>query len=236
MRLLVAIAVLWTITKSSALYEDQALKFDWRQQYIGAAQDVALYGSASSSKSRDLLIVRTESNVLAALNGPSGKISWRQVLAGSEVILDFLLESKTVTSLSYDWSENSTFVRLWNAANGALIQEKHIPTQIPDEQSIESGFMHDDIPYLVHRTEDNRLRIYAIHGKEKIMHGFTTGAGEDKTGFSCTTLSDSYVCVSALLSTVYSTKLPLSGNSMRIASLAALGVPEKPADGEVFFF
>ena len=94
MRLLVTIAVLWTISKSSALYEDQALKFDWRQQYIGAARDVALYSgsAASSSKSRDLLIVRTESNVLAGLHGPSGKIAWRQVFAGTEVILDFLLE------------------------------------------------------------------------------------------------------------------------------------------------
>ena len=76
------------------------------------------------------------------------------------------------------------------------------------------------------------MRIHAIHsGKENKLHGLTTGAGQDKTGFSCAILSDSYVCVSALLSTVYSTKLPL-GTGMRITSLATLGVPEKPADGK----
>ena len=52
--------------RSLALFEDQALKFDWRQQYIGFVEDVKHF---HSSKSKDVLLVRTKSNVLAALDG-----------------------------------------------------------------------------------------------------------------------------------------------------------------------
>lgn len=214
---------------SFALYEDQALKFDWRQRYVGSIEDAALF---KASKSKDILVVRTKSNVLAALDGDSGKIHWRHTLAVDETLLDIVQEdSKHVTSLSYGDVENVTFVRTWNALHGALTSEKRFQTQIKD-QNIDQGFLFDGKPHLVHKTVHNGLKIHAIHDNdEKTSHSFSTGAGEDKDGFSCLALIDSYVCISALLSSVYSTKLPLNGNSMNMASLTTLGVTESPQKG-----
>ena len=76
-----------------AMFEDQAFKMDWRQQYIGAAQDTVLY---KASKTQDILVVRTDSNVLAALDGDNGRILWRQVFSESEILLDLSLEGRQV--------------------------------------------------------------------------------------------------------------------------------------------
>ena len=79
-----------------AMFEDQAFKFDWRHQYIGAAQDAVLY---TASKTKDILVVRTDSNVLAALDGDTGKINWRQLFSESEVLLDLSLEKRQVKDM-----------------------------------------------------------------------------------------------------------------------------------------
>jgi len=214
-----------------AMFEDQAFKLDWRQQYIGAAQDTVLY---KASKTQDILVVRTDSNVLAALDGDNGRILWRQVFSESEILLDLSLEGRQVTSLSFDSAENSTFVRSWNVQNGALSKEKRIHTHLvieglphePKEPAnIKEGFIFDGTPYLVHKTKDNALKIHAIlDNEEKILHSFTTGAIGDKHGFSCTVLTDTYVCVSAMMGNVYSTQLPFKKGGMSIIPLAALDV------------
>ena len=214
---------------SNCLFEDQAFKFDWKQQFIGAAQDVLHY---SASKNKDLLLLRTESNVISALDGDTGRMIWRQVFAEGEKLLDISLTGRQVTSLTYDAKENSTFTRSWSVSNGALSSERRIQT-IVEDQNILEGFLYDGTPHLVHRTAHNSLKIHAVYDNdEKIEHSFSTGAGEDKDGFSCNVLSDSYVCVSALLSSVYSTKLPLSGNAMTMASLTTLGIAESPQSGK----
>ena len=61
------------IASAYGLFEDQAFRFDWRQQKIGPIEDLEFY---TTSKSRDLLLVRTSENVLAALDGDSGKLIW----------------------------------------------------------------------------------------------------------------------------------------------------------------
>ena len=230
MRWLTAIvAILSAFQVSFGLYEDQAFKFDWRKQHIGAVQDLLHY---SATKSRDILLVRTESSVLSALDGDSGKIIWRQVFAEAEKLLDFQLEGRILTSLSYDPKENATFLRSWNVLNGALSSEQRIQTVIED-QEITEGFIFDGTPHLIHYTVHNGLKIHAVYDNdEKIEHSFSTGAGEDKNGFSCQVLTDSFVCVSSLLSSVFSTKLPLSGNTMNMASLSTLGIAESPQAGD----
>ena len=69
------------------------------------------------------------------------------------------------------------------------------------------------------------MKIHAIlDNEEKILHSFTTGAIGDKYGFSCTVLTDTYVCVSAMMGNVYSTQLPFKKGGMAIIPLAALDV------------
>jgi len=223
---------------AKAMFEDQAFNLDWRQQYVGDVEDAVLY---TASKTKDILVVRTVSNVLAALDGDSGRIQWRQIFPESEVLLDLSLEGRQVTSLSYDPAENATFVRLWNVQNGALSKERRIHSPIliqgmPSDPlmlaDIRQGFMFDGTPHLIHKTKDNALRIFAVFdNEEKILHSYTTGAIGDEYGFSCTVLTDSFVCVSAKMGTVHSTKLPFQKAGMGVVPLAALGVTSPVKEG-----
>jgi len=224
--------------QTTAMFEDQAFKLDWRLQHIGAVEDAVLY---TASKTKDILVVRTVSNVLAALDGDSGRIQWRQIFPESEVLLDLSLEGRQVTSLSYDSAENATFVRLWNVQNGALSKERRIhspmliqglPSDPPTIADIKKGFMFDGTPHLIHKTKDNALKIFAIFdNEEKILHSYTTGAIGDEHGFSCTVLTDTLACVSADQGTVHSTELPFKKVGMGIVPLAALGVEAPVKEG-----
>ena len=56
-----------------ALFEDQAFKFDWRQQYIGAPDKIIPWHDSNSSPS-DLILTITKSNVVAALVADNGAL------------------------------------------------------------------------------------------------------------------------------------------------------------------
>ena len=56
-----------------ALFEDQAFKFDWRQQYIGKPLNLISWHDSSASRS-DLILTATQSNVLAAIFADTGKL------------------------------------------------------------------------------------------------------------------------------------------------------------------
>ena len=100
-----------------------------------------------------------------------------------------------------------------------------LPNEPKEPANIKEGFIFDGTPHLVHKTKDNALKIHAIlDNEEKILHSFTTGAIGDKYGFSCTVLTDTYVCVSAMMGNVYSTQLPFKKGGMAIIPLAALDV------------
>ena len=112
-----------------------------------------------------------------------------------------------------------------------------LPHEPKEPANIKEGFIFDGTPYLVHKTKDNALKIHAIlDNEEKILHSFTTGAIGDKHGFSCTVLTDTYVCVSAMMGNVYSTQLPFKKGGMSIIPLAALDVIYPVKEGMHFYF
>ena len=72
---LIVVIVLTTLEPSlvQALFEDQAFKFDWRQQYIGKPLNLISWHDSSASRS-DLILTATQSNVLAAIFADTGKL------------------------------------------------------------------------------------------------------------------------------------------------------------------
>ena len=56
-----------------ALFEDQAFKFDWRQQYVGKPIKSSYWHDSSSTRS-DLILTITQSNVFAGIHADNGKI------------------------------------------------------------------------------------------------------------------------------------------------------------------
>lgn len=73
----------------TGLFEDQVFKFDWRQQYLGVAQDLAFDGTSG-------IVLRTSSNVIACVDADSGQIKWRHVFSDSELISSSLHEKVLV--------------------------------------------------------------------------------------------------------------------------------------------
>ena len=76
--LLKLVIFITAVNNACALFEDQAFKFDWRQQFVGVAQSVDFWDSAT-------VIVRTSSNVLASLDADSGHIKWRHIFSDAEI-------------------------------------------------------------------------------------------------------------------------------------------------------
>ena len=95
-KLLNSVLFLLAVSHVRAMFEDQAFKFDWRQMYVGDAQNVDFWDSPSGSG----VIVRTASNVLASLDADSGQIKWRQIFADSHILEAALDESKYLVILT----------------------------------------------------------------------------------------------------------------------------------------
>lgn len=72
------------------LFEDQVFKFDWRQQYLGVAQDLTFEGVSS-------IILRTASNVVASVDADSGHIKWRHIFSDGELLASSMHEKLLVS-------------------------------------------------------------------------------------------------------------------------------------------
>ncbi|XP_053307883.1 ER membrane protein complex subunit 1 [Spea bombifrons] len=70
-----AVLLVVSLALSTAVYEDQVGKFDWRQQYVGRLKFAALENGQGAKK----LIAATEKNIIVALNSRTGDILWRHV-------------------------------------------------------------------------------------------------------------------------------------------------------------
>ncbi|KHN87674.1 ER membrane protein complex subunit 1 [Toxocara canis] len=69
---------------SSAIYEDQVGKFDWRQQHVGCPKQI--HFDRSKAAKSDLIFVATEAQVLAALRSNTGNIVLISLARNGEVV------------------------------------------------------------------------------------------------------------------------------------------------------
>ncbi|KAM4650502.1 ER membrane protein complex subunit 1 isoform 2-T2 [Discoglossus pictus] len=98
----------------AAVYEDQAGKFDWRQQYVGRLKFAALESGLGAKK----LVAVTEKNVITALNSRTGDLLWRHVDKDSpEGVIDGLL---TAAQDAITVSGGGHLLRSWETNIGGL--------------------------------------------------------------------------------------------------------------------
>ncbi|XP_054714162.1 ER membrane protein complex subunit 1-like [Uloborus diversus] len=103
------------------LYEDQAGKFDWRQQYIGKVK-FAYVDPVSAGTHK--FTVSTEKNVLACLSTRTGSIIWRQVLEkGSAGEINAMSEEGDIITIN----GGGQFIRSWDSNTGVLQWETSFP-------------------------------------------------------------------------------------------------------------
>ncbi|XP_064423799.1 ER membrane protein complex subunit 1 [Latimeria chalumnae] len=120
----VRLVVFWALlAAAAAVYEDQAGKFDWRQQYVGKLRFAHLDTATQAAKK---LLVATEKNVIASLNAKTGGLLWRQVdKSGPEGNVDamLILGQDAVTV-----SGGGRMLRSWETNIGGLNWEVALET------------------------------------------------------------------------------------------------------------
>jgi len=121
---------------SLALYEDQALKFDWKQNFVGEVKHAGFHSTPRTS----VLVVGTKANVVAGLDSDSGSILWRHVQEDGKIgtVTDLRVLGKHTISVS--GPGQMLFLRIWDSVSGALVQEHLLrPGREPDLVSIQNG-------------------------------------------------------------------------------------------------
>jgi len=109
--LLAAAVALWCQTASAVLTEGQAGLTDWRQQYVGRAQEIH-YDHANKR-----VILATTEGSIAAVGRDTGKIAWRQVLTPGQAVDRVLLKNSMLVSVS----ANGGQVQRWDVAKGHVV-------------------------------------------------------------------------------------------------------------------
>jgi len=143
-----------------ALYEDQTFKWDWKQRYIGHVVHAGFHISPKAS----VLVVATESHVIAGLDCDSGVILWRHAQEKESLgeVLDLHVGPKYSVSVSGEGG--MLFLRLWDSVTGALLQEHLVRgSRKADLVSIQPGLLvlgyldGGEIEVLTHSYDTKKL-------------------------------------------------------------------------------
>ncbi|KAJ8919766.1 hypothetical protein NQ315_006295 [Exocentrus adspersus] len=111
---IIPVFVILNLLFTSALYEDQVGKFDWKRTFVGKVK----YSNISFKR----LVVATEENVLACLTVKNGHILWRQLFENPKYQqIEALYVDDEIVTVS--GAGNSWFVRSWDLNSGTLLSE-----------------------------------------------------------------------------------------------------------------
>ncbi|KAL4149129.1 hypothetical protein QTP88_003140 [Uroleucon formosanum] len=122
----------------NGLYEDQAGKFDWKQNYVGEVK----FSSIDVDVTTKRLYVATEKNVVASLAIDTGDIIWRQILEkGPEGSVELIhpTKSRIITVSGVDVIK----VRGWDVKDGYLHFEWSTETSNVLYLFVFNGLLHN---------------------------------------------------------------------------------------------
>lgn len=135
----VLLGLLLALATASALYEDQAGKWDWRQRFVGRVKQISSYHLSSAQS----IVVTTDKNVLASIFVRNGSINWRQVFERRDSDLPsnainavssgdehYGLNTKAEPQSLITVSGNGRYVRSWDPLFGVLEWETSVPQDI----------------------------------------------------------------------------------------------------------
>ncbi|XP_074642987.1 ER membrane protein complex subunit 1-like isoform X2 [Tubulanus polymorphus] len=144
------------------LYEDQAGKFDWRQQYVGKVSFVTFEQTSQTGRS---LLVATEQNVLASLNARNGQIGWRSLLEdGDKGRIDAMIHVQNANAL-ITVHGGGTFVRSWQTTTGHINWEYRLEVENAKKRSSAALFG-------VESFDDS---VAVLHGSKVTILGLSNG-------------------------------------------------------------
>lgn len=160
-RLEIIIFFLVSINNTSALYEDQVGKIDWKKSFIGRTKFSYLDNKRA--------IVATEENAIASIYLKNGQIQWRQLMENPEQqqIQFMQVENSDIYTVSGD--EKCWFVRNWDAGSGTLLSEWTLHT----EKAANSFWLLKKSFYHIIAVKNSHI--------EMTKYGVATGENRGKT-------------------------------------------------------
>ncbi|KAI9179085.1 hypothetical protein H9P43_005747 [Blastocladiella emersonii ATCC 22665] len=121
---LAAVAVAATLpTLASAMYEDQAGKFDWHIESIGKPKDLHW------AKEGTHAVVASERAVGLADAANQGKLVWRHVLPADQTLATTAVCGKHLATVAD--TRHGPLVQVWTAASGSLVAQTHVSNASP---------------------------------------------------------------------------------------------------------
>ncbi|PIC49688.1 hypothetical protein B9Z55_008215 [Caenorhabditis nigoni] len=167
--LLVTIAF---FASTSAIFEDQVGKFDWRKPLIGCPAN--LHFDKAGSKS-DRLIISTEQSILASLVLNTGNIGWRKIMEDSSETPNgqtFTKDREYIYSISSDGRS----VRVWHKNNGVMARQLTISEEKSSVQAIhvakEKLFVASGKTLMAYRSGDEKPLETVVVKKERSFSAF----------------------------------------------------------------
>ncbi|KAK1439459.1 hypothetical protein QVD17_05277 [Tagetes erecta] len=120
MAIKLSLILLFFLSSSFALYEDQVGFMDWHQRYIGKVKHAVFH---TQKAGRKRVVVSTEENVIASLDLRRGEIFWRHVLGANDVVdqVDIALGKYVITL-----SSEGSILRAWNLPDGQMVWESFL--------------------------------------------------------------------------------------------------------------
>ncbi|CAO4367949.1 unnamed protein product [Caenorhabditis nigoni] len=167
--LLVTIAF---FASTSAIFEDQVGKFDWRKPLIGCPAN--LHFDKAGSKS-DRLIISTEQSILASLVLNTGNIGWRKIMEDSSKTPNgqtFTKDREYIYSIASDGRS----VRVWHKNNGVMARQLTISEEKSSVQAIhvakEKLFVASGKTLVAYRSGDEKPLETVVVKKERSFSAF----------------------------------------------------------------
>jgi hypothetical protein len=111
---LIILFMLMTLSSVSAIYKDQAGKYDWHKQNIG---DVKLARFVDND-----IVVASKNGVIASLRGGDGSVAWRVVLDTTEQITALEATAEVAVALT-----SSSYIRSFGP-QGQMLWELYLPS------------------------------------------------------------------------------------------------------------
>ncbi|XP_069121270.1 ER membrane protein complex subunit 1-like [Argopecten irradians] len=117
-KIVAAFLIILNLLAVYGLYEDQAGKFDWRQQYVGRIDHLFWDQSVTLGKR---ILVATDQHLVAAIHSHNGSIAWRKIQEDDERGIIDAIDHQNNALVTI--SGGGRFVRNWQPSSGSLYWE-----------------------------------------------------------------------------------------------------------------
>ncbi|KAJ7114097.1 hypothetical protein C8R44DRAFT_676555 [Mycena epipterygia] len=122
---------------SLAIHESDVGVIDWHKKLIGLPLAAVVRHAETNETSQSVILIPTESNVLAALNTADGSVAWRYVFDAGDDIASFYVDGDVVVALS---GQGASMLRSFETLTGLISLEKRLDVSTTGPAAVDVAF------------------------------------------------------------------------------------------------